>query len=89
MDVIEIFLRIAVMGFSLLLFVVLSIAYIKVRNIKLLFATIAFFLFFIKGILLTLGLFNVYFYKTFPTTSVLLLVDFLILVALYFGIAKK
>jgi hypothetical protein len=89
MNGIEVFLKIAIMGLGFLLFIIMIMAYSRVKNTKLLFATVAFFLFFIKGLLLTLGLVSVYFFKTFPTTIEISLIDFLILILLYFGIAKK
>ncbi|UCH88020.1 MAG: hypothetical protein JSV49_07040 [Thermoplasmata archaeon] len=89
MDNFEIVLRIGVMGFALLLFIVLTIAYINVKNPKLMYACLAFLIFFIKGIMFTLGIFYVYFYKLFPTTFELVLLDFFILVVLYLGIARK
>jgi hypothetical protein len=89
MNAIEILLRIAVMGFSFLLFITVSTAYLRVKNTKLLFACMALLLFLVKGIIYALGIFNVYFNNTFPVTSELLLFDFLILLLLYFGLAKK
>ena len=57
MEIESIILNAAVTIFSLGMFLVSVLSYRKYRNIKLFFVSIAFFVFFIKGVLQSLGLF--------------------------------
>ncbi|MCK5024498.1 MAG: hypothetical protein KAR56_02660, partial [Thermoplasmata archaeon] len=57
MNNLEIFFSVALMGFSLILFVISAITYRRVQRTRLLLVSLAFALFFIKGLMLTLGLF--------------------------------
>ena len=74
--------------FSFVLFLIAIISYNRTRNKRLIFVTSAFGLFFIKGILLTVGLY-------FPLIlsvhedPLILIIDIGLLLALYFGILRK
>ncbi|MEM2899707.1 MAG: hypothetical protein QXT63_02855 [Thermoplasmata archaeon] len=74
--------------FSFVLFVIAIVSYNRTRNKRLIFVTCAFALFFIKGIILTIGLY-------FPSIisvhedPLLLVMDILLLLSLYFGILRK
>lgn len=50
------FLRAWIMIFALILFIVSMIAYYRTRSNRVLFVSIAFAIFFVKGIILSLGL---------------------------------
>ena len=81
MDEITLFLAILIVGLSTLLFVLSLVAYIRLQNFKLLLISFAFFAFIIKGSLLiteylSQGRFG-------------LVIDLIILVLLYFAVAKK
>ncbi|MEW5936840.1 MAG: hypothetical protein AB1665_03355 [Candidatus Thermoplasmatota archaeon] len=85
----EVFLRVALMGFSLLLFVTCTISYIRVRHQRLLLISIAFALFFVKGMLLTLAILIAQIDLLFGAGTYVILLDFLILITIYLGIAKR
>lgn len=89
MDKIEVFLRVALMGFSLLLFAVSAISYYRVKNNRLLFIMLAFAAFFVKGLVLTLGIFCSCAAGTFSASVQVIALDFLILALIYLGIAKR
>ena len=77
------------MGFALLLSIITLMAYVRVRNIKLLAIALGFFVFFIKGFVLTLGIFLTFFSKIFTISIELLILDFAILLFMYIGMVKK
>jgi hypothetical protein len=52
------FLRAWIMIFALILFIVSMLAYYRTRHKRVLFVSIAFAVFFVKGIVLSLGLIN-------------------------------
>jgi len=81
MDEIAMFLSVLISGFSLLLFIVSIVAYKRLRAIKLLFIGIAFFIFLIKGVLLSLEFITQDIYA--------IIIDFIILILLYLATAKK
>jgi len=58
MDNLELFFTVALMGFSLILFVISAITYKRVKSTRLLLVSAAFGLFFIKGLALAAGLDN-------------------------------
>ena len=89
MNNLEIFFRVALMGFSLILFVISAITYRRVQRTKLLLVSLAFALFFIKGLMLTLGLFIDSIGDVFSASVLLTMLDFGIMVFLYFSIVKK
>ncbi len=89
MDKIEVFLRVALMGFSLLLFAVSAVSYWRVRNNRLLLISAAFAAYFAKGLVLTLGIFCSCAAGTFDASMELIALDFVILALIYLGIAKR
>ena len=74
-------LSILVASFSLLLLIVSTAAYIKTKSIKLLIISIAFSLFFIKGVLLSINY--------FVQEPIGIILDFIILLMLYYASVKK
>lgn len=85
----EIFLRVCLMGFSLLLLITSIISYVKVKNTKLLFVSLAFLGFFIKGLLLTLAVLIGSFKEPFGASMAILVLDFAILIMIYIAVVKK
>jgi hypothetical protein len=82
----EVFLKICVLGISGIMLVPSILSYVRLKSVKLLFVSIAFILFFAKGLLMILGLFVAGFDYTEPMT--LLLLDIGVLFALYAAAAK-
>ena len=89
MNNLEIFFRVALMGFSLILFVISAITYRRVQRTRLLLVSLAFALFFIKGLMLTLGLFIDSIGDVFHASVLTTMLDFGIMVFLYFSVVKK
>ena len=89
MNNLELFLSVALTGFSLILFVISAITYRRVQRTKLLFVSLAFALFFVKGLLLTLGLFVDSIGDVFQSSVLVIMLDFGIMVFLYFSVVKK
>ena len=83
----EIFFKVGLMGFSLILFAISTISWKRIRSQRLLFVTLAFCLFFIKGLVLTVGIF--YDNIGFEMSTEAIMLDFAIMILLYLGIAKK
>jgi hypothetical protein len=81
MEGITLFLSIAVTGFALLLLIVSTAAYLRLRNMKFIFVGAAFLTFFIKGILLIAGIVG--------QNEIGSGIDFVILILLYFAAVKK
>ncbi len=77
------------MGFSLLLFVISAISYKRIRSQRLLFVSMAFCIFFVKGLVLTIGIFSEGVADMFNASIEVIILDFAILILLYLGIAKK
>ncbi len=89
MDTIEVFLRVALMGFSLLLFITSVVSYVRVKNNRLLFISLAFAVFFVKGLVLSVAIFNESVDKVFTASEELIALDFVILALIYLGIVKR
>jgi len=89
MDTIEVFLRVALMGFSLLLFITSVVSYMRVRNNRLIFISLAFAFFFAKGLVLSLAIFMDSVNSAFSASMQLILLDFVILALIYLGIVKR
>ncbi|MFH1101485.1 MAG: hypothetical protein V1726_05585 [Methanobacteriota archaeon] len=81
MDNIVLFLSIVMAGLSGLLFVVSFISWYRVKAMKFVFVSLAFFAFFIKAILLFLGV------VVQDEKSVV--IDSIIILLLYFSVIKK
>jgi hypothetical protein len=88
MDDITNILRAWIMIFSLILFIVSMVAYYRTRNKRVLFVSIAFAIFFVKGIVLSLGLINPEI-ETYYTSGVGDFLDLMILILLAATILKK
>ena len=89
MSNVEIFFKVGLMGFSLLLFAISAISYKRIGSQRLLFVCIAFAIFFVKGLVLTLGIFIGAVDEWFSASIQLIILDFLIMILLYLGIAKR
>ena len=89
MDTVEVFLRVALMGFSLLLFITSVVSYVRVRNNRLLFISLAFAVFFVKGLVLSLAIFVDSVNSAFTASVQLIVLDFVILALIYLGIVKR
>jgi hypothetical protein len=85
---IEAFLTILLAGLSFLLFVVSMLSYRRVKNVKILFVSIAFLLFFIKALLLLVSVVSNT-WDEFGMRWELLLLDVIVIVMLYLSIARK
>jgi hypothetical protein len=83
------FFRVALLGFSLILFVISAITYNRIRSRRLLLVGAAFGMFMVKGLLLTLGLFIDSIGDAFSTSVLVTIVDFAILAFLYLSVVKK
>lgn len=81
MEDIELLLAILIAGFSILVFLVSIAAFIKLKVSKFILVSIAFLLFFIKGILLILDVIS--------QSQIAFVIDFLIIVFLYIAVVKK
>lgn len=88
MDEVEIFLRLALMGFSLLLLVTSSLACAKLKELKIFFATLAFALFFVEGLILGIGIF-IDSFEEIMDLKLLVSFNFGIIIFLYLSIVKK
>lgn len=82
------FFRVSLMGFALILTLLMGVAASRVRSSKLLLVTLGFLAFFVKGLLLTLGLFLEGLNRTFQATPEVLILDFVVLVLIYGGMVK-
>jgi len=74
--------------FSIGLFIISTISHKKTKNKKLIFVSTVFFLFFIKGIILSLSLFLTDL-KTYITIPILAVFDLLVLFLLFIATLKK
>ena len=81
-------LRAWIMIFALILFIVSIIAYYRTKNKRVLIVSIAFAIFFVKGIVLTLGLINPEIEELY-TSGLGDTLDLLILILLAATILKK
>ena len=81
MDDILLFLSILMAGLSALLLIVSFASYSRLRNIKLLIVGFAFTVFFIKATLLI--------FEKIAQGDLVIIIDFIIIVLLYFSVVKK
>lgn len=81
MDEVTLFLSVVIAGFSLLLSIVSFVAFNRLRVFKLLFIGLAFFAFFVKG-LLVIG-------SIIDQSLTGLVIDFAVILLLYFATIKK
>lgn len=88
-DNVEIFFKVGLAGFSFLLFAISAISWKRVGSQRLLFVSIAFSIFFVKGLLLTAGIFMIPTPGWLEISIHLIIIDFAILIMLYLGIAKR
>lgn len=88
MDDIANFLRAWIMIFALILFIVSLYAYHRTRNNRVLLVSIAFSIFFVKGVILSLGLINQDI-ESFYASGLGDFLDLLILILLAATILKK
>lgn len=89
MDNLELFFTMALMGFSLILFVISAITYKRVKSIRLLLVSAAFGIFFVKGLLLMVGLFSDAVSDVFAASIWIIILDFGIMAFLYLSVAKR
>jgi hypothetical protein len=89
MDNLEIFFRVALLGFSLILFVISAVTYKRIGRRRLLLVSLAFAMFFVKGLLLTMGMFIDSIGGVFDSTVLVTMVDFAIMAFLYLSVVKK
>jgi len=75
------FSSVVMAGLSLLLFLVSLLSFYRVRDSKLFFVTLAFFLFFLKGAIISL--------RFLEQNLYLVVVDLIIILFLYLTIVKK
>ncbi len=85
---IETFLAVLLAGLSFLLFAVSVLSYRRVKNVKILFVSIAFLLFFIKALVLLVSVISNT-WDEFGMRWELLLLDVIVIVMLYLSIARK
>lgn len=88
MEMLDIFVSASITIFSLALLVISLLSYWKYRNIKLVFISLIVLVFFIRGIFLSLGLFNDQ-VLALTSRSSFWLFDLLILVLLYITALKR
>ncbi len=89
MDNLELFFTVALMGFSLILFVISAITYRRVKSTRLLLVSAAFGIFFVKGLLLMAGLFSDTVGEVFAASIWIIILDFGIMAFLYLSVAKR
>ena len=81
MDEVSIFLSILIVGFSILLFIVSIAAFSRLKQTKLILISLAFLAFAVKGTLVLV--------EYIELARIVLIIDFLILLALYFATVKR
>jgi hypothetical protein len=89
MDNLKLFFGVALLGFSLILFVISAVTYKRIGSRRLLLVSLAFALFFVKGLLLTIGLFVGSIGEVFDSSMLVTMLDFGIMVFLYLSVVKK
>lgn len=89
MDNLDMFFRVALLGFSLILFVISAVTYKRIGSRRLLLVSLAFAMFFVKGLLLTLGLFVASIGDNFDSSMLVTMLDFAIMAFLYLSVVKK
>ena len=85
----ELFFTVALLGFSLILFVISAITYKRIGSKRLLLVSAAFCMFMVKGLLLLVGLFVDSIGRVFNASVLMIMVDFAILAFLYLSVVKK
>jgi predicted ferric reductase len=88
MELLDIFISASITIFSLALLMISLLSYWKYRNIKLVFISLIVLVFFIRGLFLSLGLFNDQ-VLALTSRSSFWLFDLLILVLLYITALKR
>lgn len=89
MNNLELFFTVALMGFSLILFMISAIAYKRIGSPRLLLVSLAFCIFFMKGLLLTLGLFVDAIREVIYSSIWIIILDFGIMAFLYLSVVKR
>jgi hypothetical protein len=89
MDDLDLFFRVALLGFSLILFVISAVTYKRIGSRRLLLVSLAFAMFFVKGLLLTAGLFVDSIGDNFDSSMLVTMLDFAIMAFLYLSVVKK
>jgi hypothetical protein len=89
MDNLKLFFGVALLGFSLILFVISAVTYKRIGSRRLLLVSLAFAMFFVKGLLLTVGLFVDAVGDVFSSPVLVTMVDFAIMAFLYLSVVKK
>ena len=89
MDNLKLFFGVALLGFSLILFAISAVTYKRIGSRRLLLVSLAFAMFFVKGLLLTLGLFIYSIGDNFGSSVLVTMVDFAIMAFLYLSVVKK
>lgn len=80
----ELFLKVCVLGFSGILFLVSVVSFYRLRSLKLLFVSVALFFFLIKGLLMVYGSFTQEFSQPLP----LLILDIGIISSIYLATVR-
>jgi hypothetical protein len=88
MNEIEIFIRFSFLGLSTLLSIISCISIIKIKEMKMAFASIGFLLFTLEGIIVSIGVFSSAI-EQFVTTEVLVGTTFISLIFFYLSILKR
>ncbi len=88
MNELEIFLRISFLGLSTLISVISLLSLIKIKEMKIAFASLGFLFFTIEGILVTLGIFFAG-VETIVTPVILVGISFLALIFFYLSLLKR
>ncbi len=77
------------MGFGLLLFILMMLSYRRVKNLKLFLVGLGFLIFFIKGLVLVIGIAVETFDEIFNASVEIVFIDLIILLFMYGGFVKK
>lgn len=87
--ILEIFLAGCIIGLSVLMLVTSLLSYSRLRHPRFAYVGAAFLLFLVQGILFMAGLLVSQLGEMFPVSGAVLLIDLLILLFLYFAVAKR
>ncbi len=87
MNELEIFLRVSFLGLSTLISVISLLSFVKIKEMKVAFASLGFLLFTIEGILATVGIFFAGI-ETMVTPVVLVGISFFALIFFYLSLLK-
>ena len=88
MNELEIFLRFSFLGLSTLITIISLLSLIKIKEAKILFASIGFLIFTIEGILLSIGVFSSVI-ESVVTPAILVGASFIALIFFYLSIIKR